>query len=167
MIRMLEIEGHDPLFDEVEKLIKEVFPSMDLAERLSFLAYRHQSGLRGRILAKLSGVSSLSNIWAAINDNKEICGTTGIYTCADDAHEADWLSWFCVAPNQRGQGISKKLIEFSIDLARKRSKKFLRLYTSDDPNEAVAQLLYERYGLKVVKTEKYSSGTIIYRELKL
>jgi len=95
------------------------------------------------------------------------CGITGLYTCPQDEDEADWLSWFCVDPAQRGQGIGGKLLAFSIEEARGRGKQFLRLYTSDDPNEAEAQGLYEKFGLRVVREEKVRTHTLIYRELRL
>ena len=113
------------------------------------------------------GISSLLHFWVAINDNKEVYGTTGLYTYKKDENEAVWLSWFCVDPAQRGKGIGKQLIEYSIDMAKKYNKKYFRLYTSNDPNEQAAQNLYEKYGFKIVKTKKKHVYTEIYRELEL
>ena len=31
---------------------------------------------------------------------------------------AVWMSWYCVDPDMRGQGIGKMLIEFAIEKAR-------------------------------------------------
>jgi len=165
MIKIIEAQG--VLFDKAEKLIKVVFPWMDLSEKMSFWIYRHQRNPIARTLMRLTGISSLSSIWVAVNEDGDVCGTTGLYACIKDKNEAAWLSWFCVHPMQRGQGIGKKLIEFSIDKARASNKKFLRLYTSDDPNEAEAQSLYEKYGFKIVKEERLRDYTVIYRELRL
>ena len=107
------------------------------------------------------------NFWVAKNEKGEICGTTGLYTCCKDEEEAVWLSWFCVAPEARGQGIGKRLIEFSIKKAKEQNKKYLRLYTSTDPVEESAQVLYEKYGLAKVKEKNYGTWVKIERELKL
>lgn len=165
MVRIIEAQG--ALLDEAEKLIKKVFPWMDLSEQITFWAYRRRSKSFVCVLMRLCGVSSLSTIWVAVNDNGDVCGTTGFYTTPKDKTEASWLSWFCVDPKQRGLGIGKILLNFSIDKARESNKRFLRLYTSDDPNEAAAQGLYEKHGFKIIKKKKYISHTILYRELIL
>ena len=165
MIRIVEADAS--LLDKAEKLVAKVFPWRDLPERMSFWAYRRQNNPIVRMLMRRYDVSSLLNIWVAVSDNGDVCGTTGLYTCPSDEDEAVWLSWFCVDPDHRGQGIGKKLIEFSIARARECNKKFLRLYTSDDPIEVAAQGLYEKYGFKIVEEEKHASHTIMYRELKL
>ena len=165
MVEIIEAKG--ALLDKVEKLVAKVFPWRDIPERMSFWVYRRQNNPFVRVLMRLGGVSSILNIWAAINCEGEVCGTTGFYMNKNDEHEAVWLSWFCVDPRQRGQGIGKKLIEFSIDKARELGKDFLRLYTSDHSSEMEAQGLYEKYGLKVFKKKKYGSDTYLYRELNL
>ncbi len=107
--------------------------------------------------------------WVAV-EKENIIGVTGLYELKEDAEEADWLSWFCVGPSQRGKGVGKKLLAFSIGKAKNRGKKFLRLYTSlNDPNEAAAQKLYEKTGFGILKmnAEKRGKFSISYREKKL
>ena len=133
------IEASDgPGIDKVEQTVKAIFPSMDFVERWCFWAYRRRGNPCVRVLMRLGGISSLINLWVAVDETGAVCGTTGLYTTPQDEHEAAWLSWFCVDPKHRGQGIGKLLIEFSIEEARAANKKFLRLYTSDDENEAAA-----------------------------
>ena len=165
MIKIAEASG--VLLDKAEELIKKTFPWMSLLERMSFWAYRRQHNPLVRLLMRLSGVSSLSNTWVAINEDEEVCGTIGLYVYSKDKSEASWLSWFCVDEEQRGKGIGKILLEFSISEAKRSGKRFLRLYTSDDPSEATAQELYEKYGFKIFKQVKYTYGVYLYRELKL
>ena len=166
-IKVKIVESQGVLLDEVEKLVAKVFPLRDIPERMSFWVYRRQNNPIVRMLMRIGGVSSIPNIWAAINSDGNVCGTTGLYVYKKDEHEAMWLSWYCVDPKQRGQGIGKMLIEFSIEKAKECSKDFLRLYTSDHPSEAAAQGLYEKYGFVVFKKEKYGSDTYLYRELDL
>lgn len=161
------VEANDALLGKMQTLVNEVFPWQSFDERMSFWAYKHRRNPIVRRLTRLFGVSAWVNFWAAVNENGDVCGTTGLYLCPHDEDEAVWLSWFCVDPKLRGQGIGGKLIEFSIDQARAQNKQFLRLYTSDDPGETAAQNLYEKYGLKIVKEEKARAHTTIYRELRL
>jgi len=165
MIRIIEAEKI--MLPKAEKLIKEVFPWMDISEKMSFWMFRNRNSLLARAIMRLGGLSALSGMWIAVNEAGDVCGTTGFYTCTKDEDEAYWLSWFCVCPTQRGQGLGKRLLEFSIDKARADGKKFLRLYTSDDDNEAEAQGLYEKYGFVVTKEEKLKYYTLIYREKRL
>ena len=165
MIQIIEAEG--ALLDQAEALVKRVFPYQDFAERMSFWAYRRRDNPLVQRGMRLFGVSVLLHYWVAINDQGKVCGIIGLYTTPDTEHEAIWLSWFCVDPTQRGQGIGGKLIEFAIAEARTKGKKMLCLYTSDDPNEAAAQMLYEKYGFKIVKEEKNFSHTTYYRTLLL
>ncbi|MCD4847410.1 MAG: GNAT family N-acetyltransferase [Candidatus Aegiribacteria sp.] len=157
----------DPLIKKTDKLVSKVFPFRSLSERLTFWAFKNQNNGLVKILIKLFGVSSLSNFWVAIDEDNNVVGTTGIYTYIKDENEAIWLAWFCVDPEQRGKGIGKKLIEYSINMAREYKKKYFRLYTSSDPNEAAAQNLYDKYGFKVIKRGKKLFYTRIYRELEL
>jgi len=162
------VEADEALMKDAEKLIKAVFPWMDLSEKMSFWMFRNRRNPVARVMMRFDGVSELLSMYVALNPgSREVCGTTGFYTCIKDEAEAYWLSWFCVAPELRGQGIGKQLLEFSIEKAKTDGKKFLRLYTSDDENEAEAQGLYEKYGFKAVGEEKKEYYTLIYRELRL
>lgn len=165
MIQIVKLE--DPLIKKTDKLVSKVFPFRSLSERLTFWAFKNQNSGLVKKLIKFFGVSSLSNFWVAIDENNNVLGTTGIYTYIKDENEAIWLAWFCVDPEQRGKGIGKKLIEYSINMAREYKKKYFRLYTSNDPNETAAQNLYEKYGFKVIKKKKKLFYTKIYRELVL
>jgi GNAT superfamily N-acetyltransferase len=75
----------------------------------------------------------------------------------------------CVTPQRRGQGVGKDLLEFTIAMARSQGKRWLRLYTSTDPIEKVAQVLYERYGLREVCRipSRHSRYPLIFREKAL
>jgi len=162
VIKIVELD--DALIPQAEKLVNSVFREQDLEERLSFWVYKNRNKFWMKAALKLYGTMEYCKYWVAINEAGEIVGTTGLYSVKKDIHEAIWLSWFCVNPNCRGQGIGKQLIEFSIDMARSYGKKYLRLYTSDDPNEVEAQFLYEKYGFKETEREVYKAWTLIYRE---
>ncbi len=112
------------------------------------------------------GVKDIINIWVAINDQGKVIKTTGLYRYLNDEKDAGWLFWFCVAPEERGKGVGKQLLLFSIDEAKKSGAKYLRLYTSDAPDEKKAQMLYEKYGLMEKTRQKKLFWTKIVREMR-
>jgi GNAT superfamily N-acetyltransferase len=108
--------------------------------------------------------------WVAIDPNTGVViGTTGLYKTPRDYDDAYWVGWMCVTPQRRGQGVGKDLLEFTIAMARSQGKRWLRLYTSTDPIEKVAQVLYERYGLREVCRipSRHSRYPLIFREKAL
>ena len=165
MIKIVPI-SEDTLL-ETQRLVKSVFPFQSLGERLSFIAFSKKSNMIIRAITRLFGVREFINFWIAVNDENKVAGTTGLYRCLKDENEAVWLAWFCVAPKDRGKGVGKQLLWFSIEKAKKMNARYLRLYTSDDPNEKQAQLLYEKFGLKEIRRVKKLFYTKIIRELKL
>jgi GNAT superfamily N-acetyltransferase len=153
---------------EAHKLVRRCFPRQSRLERLSFwaIAY-HTSPLMRRMMAWV-GVADFRDFWGAIDrQTGRLLGTTGLYQYTRDAAEAVWLAWFCVAPEARRKGIGSRLLDFSIEEAKRTGFQYLRLYTSDMPNEAAAQLLYESRGLKVFAKKWRPFHTVIYRELRL
>ena len=90
--------------------------------------------------------------WVAIDANSgEVIGTTGLYKTSRDCDDAYWIGWMCVTAERRGEGVGKDLLEFTLAMARREGKRWLRLYTSTNPVETVAQILYEKYAFR----EKY------------
>jgi len=106
--------------------------------------------------------------WILLNEGGEVIGVTGLYQRGnEDPKDLVWLGWYGVCADERGKGLGKELLEWTIEKARSEGYKRLRLYTSTDPNEARAQELYEKVGLKVVEEEKTDGDKILYREMKL
>jgi len=150
------------------RLVNRIFPVQTLAERLSFWAYLHKHSLFVRIGFLLFGIKDIISMWGiSREESTEVIAVTGLYSCRKDASEAVWLDWFCVAPEERGAGIGSGLLDFSIEKARETGRKYLRLYTSDHPNEAVAQYLYEKKGFKTTELKKGPRFATIYREMAL
>lgn len=103
-------------------------------------------------------------------------GVTGFYTRTVGPEDMAWLGWYCVSPLERGKGIGRKILEWTIARAREEGFKTMRLYTSTDPNEREAQNLYEKMGFAVIDTaDPYNDPEIegpgnyetFYRERKL
>lgn len=153
---------------EAKALVDRVFPRQGPRERLSFWAYARRERWFVRAVFRLTGVQDMHAVWVVRRAGTgAIVGTTGLYSLRRDCHEAVWLSWFCIAPEARGSGAGSRLLDFSIDRARATGRRFLRLYTSDDPNERAAQGLYDKKGLRVVSQWRSLSGTTTVREVRL
>ena len=162
MINIIELDN--ALLPKAKKLVKTVFKSMDMREKMSFWFYKHQKNRFMKPVLRLFGYTDSMRYWVAVDERAEICGITGLYNERKDREDTVWLCWFCVDPKYRGRGLGKKLLEFSIEKARGYGKKRLCLYTTTDPNEAGAQLLYEKYGFKITKIKNYPDYTVMYRE---
>ncbi|WP_445626987.1 GNAT family N-acetyltransferase [Nostoc sp. DSM 114167] len=115
-----------------------------------------------------SGITQL-NYWVAIDEQSfQVIGLTGLYCKSEDEQEADWLGWFCVASRFRGKGIGKELLDFTIDLAQAKAKRYLRLYTWEHPSSYVARMLYLKRGFYQIGESPNKSGfKTIYLELQL
>lgn len=107
--------------------------------------------------------------WLAIDGSNKVVGTVCLHCYEADKEEAFWLGWFCVRPKVRKNGIGTTLLRFAINRARAEGKKFLRLYTSTEPNELDSHRLYEKHRFKLIKEELYPGGKFkkLYYELRL
>lgn len=101
--------------------------------------------------------------WLAMDNKGNVLGTTGLYETGKDSGEAAWMGWMSVRSEYRGQGIGKKLVDFSVDQARADGKQYLRLYTSTYKGEAAAQTLYDKEGIGIVSREPHPIPRTVQR----
>lgn len=106
--------------------------------------------------------------WVA-KKQKKVIGISGIYEYWKDMGEASWVGWFCVDPEQRGEGIGTSLLNTVLEEAKKTGKEYLRVYTSTEPNQKTANKMYDKLSFVIFKREdvNWSDYTILYRQLKL
>jgi GNAT superfamily N-acetyltransferase len=111
--------------------------------------------LRPAILKEYGEMIDGIDYWIAVNEETDrVVGTSGLYMDMHDENEAAWMEWFCVDPDARGLGAGHLLLEKAIDEARKRGKKYLRLYTFPEDHEpTVAHRMYEHRGFVIYKKE--------------
>lgn len=148
------------------KVVDSVFPRLKQGRELADLAFTASLLPLGRLITKWMGYPIVMYWIARDRKTNEIYGTVGLYAYADDP-QAYWVGWMCVDPHQRGRGIGKKLYGFVFNEARCRGDRpYLRLYTSNSPNEARAQEMYDKSGLTVYKEEfdPVSGYTRFYRQ---
>jgi putative acetyltransferase len=86
-----------------------------------------------------------------IEDSGQIVATVGIYRMDETTCE---LRKMYVLPSQRGQGLGKKLLEFSLQKARDAGYRKMILETATALVEAIA--LYKKYGFTEYKSEHRS-----------
>lgn len=70
-----------------------------------------------------------------MKDEGSIIGAYSLMVFEHDYPDADWLAWYCVDDDKRGQGLGKILLNHAISEARKRKKKSLNLWTTTRPHE--------------------------------
>lgn len=98
-----------------------------------------------------------------------LVGVTGWYTRNSDPEDMIWLGWYCVDPSEKGKGLGRAILEWTIDKVKEDGYKTMRLYTSTNPIEADAQRLYEKLGFELISEEEDPKGEfkILYREKEL
>ncbi|MBD2179364.1 GNAT family N-acetyltransferase [Pseudanabaena sp. FACHB-1998] len=151
------------------ELANLVFPYQKVLERAD-LAFKLSltSGWTSKLILQLVSIAE-PRYWVALNEDGDVTGVTGLYKYLKDKDDSLWLGWTCVSPLARGKGIGGQLVDFAITKARSEGKKFLKLYTSNHPNESAAQHLYERRGLQIVGEGELQGSSFkrIYRQLDL
>ena len=158
------VEISNEYFEQAINLVKLVFPYENQQE--IELAFKGSLGdTAGMAWLKLKKCTSVKYFLAV--ENKEVIGTVGIYTNNEDDKEAAWLGWFCVSSEFRQKGIGKQILDYVINIAKEKNKKYFRLYTSDRSQEATAQILYDKLGFKTYKKENKDDELIISKQLIL
>jgi GNAT superfamily N-acetyltransferase len=150
-------------------LLNRVFPRESQGGERPFVFFTATLCSAGRLLLKWKGYPFVSYWVARDSENSAVVGTVGIYTKADD-DEAYWGGWMCVDPKARGKSLGMALSYRAMVEATKRGdRKYARLYTSTDPNEAAAQLMYDQMGLKVYREEDEPATGYkrLYRQIEL
>lgn len=71
-------------------------------------------------------------------------GVTGVYSYHEYPDDA-WLGWFGILPNLRCKGYGNKVLDMTIDMARDKGYKNLRLYS--DESFVDAHRLYKSKGM--------------------
>ena len=142
-------------------LTNSVFP--EAAEKgWPEIAYKASLGYKKELSIIQEDGTSFCRYWT-IQDRSKTFGTIGLYQEKEDPPEKAWLGWFCVANPSRGKGIGRYLLEFATEEAKRMGCKELWLYTSRDPDEAVAQVLYEKMGFEFMEEFEEDPYPIFYR----
>jgi len=93
----------------------------------------------------------LPQTWLVLAGNGEICGTVSLLLqdMTTNHDLSPWLANVFIAPEFRGQGLGKKVVQAAMAKAAARHINTLYLFTEDQ------QAFYERLGWQVLKQEHY------------
>jgi len=122
----------------------KIFPDLGSCEKETLQASLDKSNYEE--CWKKNELTSMQYFIMLDTTKDKIIGLTGIYSEEGDSHNMCWLGWFCIEESYRGQGLSKILLDFSINKAKQLNKQYLHLYTYDAEEYIPAMRLYEKYG---------------------
>jgi GNAT superfamily N-acetyltransferase len=87
-------------------------------------------------------------LWIAEEDGRIV----GSIAVVDAEHGEGQLRWFLVAPEARGSGLGRRMLETALGYCRERGMPHVFLWTFAQLDDALR--LYERAGFKVTATHK-------------
>ena len=95
-------------------------------------------------------------------ENNEVVGITGLYIDEFTQEKGVvWLGWFGVVSAFRGKGYGRKILDCTIDKAKKKGFKILRLYTSST-NLTACNLYNKVMDIRETYTFEGSQNCLIY-----
>lgn len=140
--------------EEAVKLADDIFPSEYEEEPAKTEIPASLSPDNYRDFFLKTGILPSLRYWVAIDEDDKVVGIVGLYRYEAD-EEAEWLGWYLVAPSARKQGVGTELLQFAAKEARKQGRKFLRLYSTTDPNSFDAHRLFKGFGFRLIEEEAW------------
>lgn len=139
-------------YKDAIKIQNSIFPKENGA--INILA-----SLDRELFIKMTDVSYIDDhvkyYLAKVNDN--YVGITGLYYYNFDVSSA-WIAWYGILNQYQNKGLGKELLKATINLAKEKGFKYLRLYTDYLDNKK-AIVLYEQEGFI---GEKYNKEKLDY-----
>jgi hypothetical protein len=150
---------------EATQLVDRVFPRQGTEP--AWIGFRASLGEKPYAwITRLAGVDFLK-YWVAIYNGK-VVGITGIYAYKKDT-DSIWGGWTCIDP-EHSRGISRAgglLFHKAYNEAKKSGRKYLKLYTCDDPALAAANKIYDKVGFEEIAAESIKGTKRTKRILRL
>ena len=138
-------------FEEAIDIQRKIFPKEDgtlnILASLDILLFEKKTSM--------NYIHDNIKYYIAYNDKEEIVGITGLYNYDNDNA---WLGWFGILKEKRNKNYGTQLLLKTMDLAKEKGFKYLRLYT-DKKDNAKAVKLYEKMGFV---GEKYNKEDLDY-----
>lgn len=137
------------LLEETIKLADEIFPPEYEEEPAKDEIPASLFPDRYREYFAKTGIKPGLKYWVAVESGKVI-GLIGLYEHESDLDDLIWLGWFLTDPVSRKKNVGTKLLRFAIQQSWNASKKRLRVYTTDDPDELYSHHFYKKHGFRLV-----------------
>ena len=151
--------------EEAVSVATSIFP-----EEISHIREVYEVSLRQNKSEEYWKTRRILEYFVAMDSHLDkIVAITGFYQLTEHSKDEIWLGWYGVSPSERGKGIGKKTLEWTMEEAKKRGYEVFKLWTTTDPGEKIAQKLYDDMGIYVYKKElnEETGDTVLYREMKL
>lgn len=87
-------------------------------------------------------------------NHDNLVGITGLYRSPQDPKDTCWMGWFGVVPEFRSNGYGKIIIDFTEKIAFEKGFHIIKLWTTKEPDEAIAQLLFEKMRYEIIDSKK-------------
>ncbi|MFA6088801.1 MAG: GNAT family N-acetyltransferase [Candidatus Woesearchaeota archaeon] len=139
--------------EEAIQVLNKVFPEQDDEENVDTCFKASLNYNKYKDILNKWKIPKLEYFLAIDEDKNKVVGSTGIYEMDDDLNSA-WVGWTAVSDDYRQKGIGKKLVTHSINEAKKRGYKIMKLHTVDIDYQKNAHKLYESLGFKLINREK-------------
>ncbi len=142
-------------------VLKDIFPN----------DYIQAEGHYHDFIDKQSAIWKEERFWEyfLVKDSNKCVGLTGLYNSRNQNIDEVWCGWYGVVPDERGRGLGRAILDWTIDRARVLGYKKFRLWTTTDDSEKKAQNLYEKVGLNIYNRERFEDSNLqrLYREINL
>jgi GNAT superfamily N-acetyltransferase len=92
-------------------------------------------------------IEGVGRLWVAEKDGSVI----GSIAMVDAGPDTGQLRWFLLAPQARGLGLGRRLLDAALDYARERGFAHVFLWSFTDLHDAIR--LYQKAGFRVTETE--------------
>ena len=99
------------------------------------------------------------------NHQCEVVALTGLYQEDGDPVDTCWLGWYGVLPEFRNRGYGKAVLEYTELLAKQFGKRVIKLWTTEEPDEAAAQFLFEKMNYAVIDRKLETIDHVTYNML--
>lgn len=95
-----------------------------------------------------------SELYGYYTSSGILAGICGLYSINEDCVFTDWVNWFAVDSDFRGQKVATEMLEF---LMKKTRKKYLRVYTTLQEKVPFWKKFFSDYNFEIEDGVKYYS----------
>jgi GNAT superfamily N-acetyltransferase len=142
---------------QASNLANRIFPGDEIPPSYEFEASINESKFKEYVENNDLDIVALE-YFVAVDVQDNVLGTIGLYSRKPDQSDSYWVGWFCVDEKAQGKGIGKLLLDYIMKEAKSRGKRFLKLYTSTNPIEAKAQIMYEKNSFHITNDQRIPQG---------
>ena len=162
-ITLEKITAHN--LEQAIEIGKIIFPVDSEKIQCPEMVYRWSASTEDGLIEAETGGKNLE-YYLAYNEAHTVVGVTGLYQEPDDPDSLRWLGWFGVVPEYRGRGYGRRILEATESLCLRMKVTTLKLWTTEDDEEAAAQILFEKKDYRIIGRDEDLGYKMLIRERK-